>query len=147
MSGEVRMVDITPKKPQKRIAIAKGKIKLKPTTIKRIVKGEIEKGNVIAAAKLAAILAAKKTPELIPLCHPIPITGVNVEVSAEEEEVEVKVEVKAEAKTGVEIEAITATTIALITIWDMVKKYEKDERGQYPTTRIEDIKVELKLKE
>ncbi|MCS7386313.1 MAG: cyclic pyranopterin monophosphate synthase MoaC [archaeon GB-1867-005] len=147
MSGNVKMIDITAKKVQKRIAVAKGKIKLKPETIKKIVEGEIEKGNVIAAAKLAAILAAKRTPTIIPLCHPIPLTGVNVEISARKEEIEVKVEVKAEAKTGVEIEALTAVAIALITIWDMVKKHEKDEKGQYPTTKIENIKVELKLKE
>ena len=132
MSEKIKMIDITEKKIQKRIAKAKGKI---------------EKGNIIATAKIAAIMAAKKTPETIPLCHPIQITNINVEIDIKEEEIEVTVTVTAKAKTGVEIEALTATATALITIWDMVKKYEKDERGMYPNTYIESIKVELKIKE
>ena len=147
MSEKIKMIDITEKKIQKRIAKAKGKIKLQPTTIKRIREGKIEKGNIIATAKIAAIMAAKKTPETIPLCHPIQITNINVEIDIKEEEIEVTVTVTAKAKTGVEIEALTATATALITIWDMVKKYEKDERGMYQNTYIESIKVELKIKE
>ncbi len=146
MSEKIMMIDISEKEVTERKAIASGRIKLRKNTIEKIARGEIEKGNVIAAAKIAAILAAKSTPQLIPLCHPIPLTGVNVDLNLREEEVEVKVEVKAKARTGVEIEALVATAIALITVWDMVKKYEKDEAGQYPHTRIEDIRVELKFK-
>ncbi|RLE51308.1 MAG: cyclic pyranopterin monophosphate synthase MoaC [Candidatus Methanomethylicota archaeon] len=146
MSKEIRMVDISEKGVIERIAIAIGKIKLRKETVDRIVRGEVEKGNVIAAAKLAGILAAKKTSELIPLCHQIPLTSVKIEVNPMKDGIEVKVEVKAKAKTGVEIESLVATAIALITIWDMVKKYEKDEEGQYPYTCIEDIRVKLKLK-
>ena len=146
MSKEIRMVDISEKGVIERIAIAIGKIKLRKETVDRIVRGEVEKGNVIAAAKLAGILAAKKTSELIPLCHQIPLTSVKIDVNPMKDGIEVKVEVKAKAKTGVEIESLVATAIALITIWDMVKKYEKDEEGQYPYTCIEDIRVKLKLK-
>jgi len=141
------MIDITGKEVSTRIAIANGKIKLKPETINKILKGEIEKGDVISTAKIAAIMAAKKTAEIIPLCHPIPLTNVNVDVKIIGEElIEVETTVKTEAKTGVEIEALTATAIALITIWDMVKKYEKNEYGEYPETVIKDIKVKLKMK-
>jgi len=137
MSGEVKMVDITGKNISIRIATAEGEIKLKRETIERIVKGEIEKGDVISTAKIAAIMAAKRTSEIIPLCHPIPLTNVNVEVKVlDNERIKVETTVKTEAKTGVEMEAITATAIALITIWDMVKKYEKDEQGGYPHTEI-----------
>ncbi|MCS7374473.1 MAG: cyclic pyranopterin monophosphate synthase MoaC [archaeon GB-1867-097] len=147
MEDIVKMVDISRKEDQLRIAVASGRIKLKPETIKKIVRGEIEKGNVIAVAKIAGIMAAKRTATLIPLCHPIPITNVKININVEDEYVEVKATVKAKAKTGVEIEALTATATTLITIWDMVKKYEKDVQGRYPETEIEKIKVELKLKE
>lgn len=147
MKDEIRMVDITNKKTQTRTSKAKGSIKLKPTTIKRILSNEIEKGNVLATAKIAGILAAKQTSTLIPLCHPIPLTKINVEVEVKVDKIEVTSTVKAEGKTGVEIEALVSTAITLITIWDMVKKYEKDEKGQYPQTVIENIKVELKVKE
>ncbi|HID15851.1 MAG TPA: cyclic pyranopterin monophosphate synthase MoaC [Candidatus Atribacteria bacterium] len=146
MKNEIRMVDISSKKIQLRTAIAKGSIKLKPTTIKRILSNEVEKGNVIAVSKIAGILAAKQTPQLIPLCHPIPLTKIEVKIDVKKDRVEVTSTVKAEGKTGVEIEALVSTAIALITIWDMVKKYEKDEKGQYPETIIENIKVELKMK-
>jgi len=147
MSGEVKMVDITGKNVSIRIATAEGEIKLKRETIEKIVKGEIEKGDVISTAKIAAIMAAKRTSEIIPLCHPIPLTNVNVEVKVlDNERIKVETTVKTEAKTGVEMEAITATAVALITIWDMVKKYEKDEQGGYPHTEINGIKVTLKSK-
>jgi cyclic pyranopterin phosphate synthase len=99
-------------------------------------------------AKIAGILAAKKTSELVPLCHPLPLT--NVEVDAEivgGSNVEVIAVVKTRAQTGVEMEALTAVSVALLTIWDMTKQYEKDEAGQYPNTAIEDIHVVQKLKQ
>ncbi len=143
---DVKMVDITSKKEVYREAIASGKIILRKETLEKIVKGEIEKGNVFNVATVAAILAAKRTWELIPLCHPIPITNVKVDFAMDENSIVVKVIVKTTAKTGVEMEALTGVTIALLTIWDMVKKYEKDEKGQYPFTRIVDVKVESKIK-
>jgi cyclic pyranopterin phosphate synthase len=147
MCGEVKMVDITGKNVSIRIATAEGEIKLKRETIEKIVKGEVEKGDVISTAKIAAIMAAKRTPEIIPLCHQIPITNIDVEVKVlDDERIKVETTVKTEAKTGVEMEAITATAIALITIWDMVKKYEKDEKGEYPQTEINRIRVTLKSK-
>ncbi|MCD6114546.1 MAG: cyclic pyranopterin monophosphate synthase MoaC [Thermoprotei archaeon] len=143
---DVKMVDITFKKEVYREAVASGKIILRKETLKKIVKGEIEKGNVFNVATVAAILAAKRTWELIPLCHPIPITNVKVDFAMDENSIVVKVVVKTTAKTGVEMEALTGVTTALLTIWDMVKKYEKDEKGQYPFTRIVDVKVESKIK-
>lgn len=145
---DVKMIDITGKEVSTRTAIACGRIKLKPETISKILKGEIEKGDVISTAKISAIMAAKKTSYIIPLCHQIPITNVNVDVKVvDERTIEVETMVKTEAKTGVEMEALTSTAIALITIWDMVKKYEKNEDGGYPETKIENIEVKLKLKE
>jgi len=143
---DVKMVDITSKKEVYREAIASGKIILKKETLEKIAKGEIEKGNVFNVATVAAILAVKRTWELIPLCHPIPITNVGVDFAMNESSIVVKVVVKTTAKAGVEMEALTGVTTALLTIWDMVKKYEKDEKGQYPFTRIVDVKVESKIK-
>lgn len=145
----IKMVDITSKPTSYRIAIAEGKIKLKRETIKLVVEGKIEKGDVLAAAKLAGILAAKDVPRIIPLCHPIPLTHIDItfEVNIDNGFIKVVSEVKAQAKTGVEIEALMATLIALLTIWDMVKKYEKDSRGMYPETKIYDVRVVLKRKE
>ncbi len=140
------MIDITGKNEVERIAIAKGRIRLRKETIEKIRRKEIEKGDVITVAKIAGILAAKKTPEIIPLCHPISLTNIRVDVNVKEEFVEVTVTVKTVAKTGVEMEALTAVTISLLTIWDMVKKYEKDGKGQYPYTRIEEIRVVEKIK-
>ena len=141
------MVDITSKPVVFREAEAQGIIKLRPETIKKILKKEVEKGDVITVARIAAIMAVKNTPNILPLCHNIPITGVSVNFDIKEDVVGVRVKVKTTAKTGVEMEALTGVAVALLTIWDMVKKYEKDEKGQYPETRIEMIKVSYKLKE
>lgn len=143
----VKMVDISGKKSILRIAEAYGRLKLRKETIERIKRGDVEKGNPFLIAKIAAINAVKMTPLLIPLCHPIPITHVNVECGVEDDEhVYCRAKVKAEAKTGVEMEALTAVAVALLNIWDVVKMYEKDERGQYPETQIELIKVVEKVK-
>ncbi len=148
MQKRVKMVDITDKKDILRIAEAKGKIKLKKETIEKIIKGEVKKGDVFSVAKISAIQAVKKTPDLIPLCHPIPVTNVDVKITVNEKEgeISVSVKVKSYAKTGVEMEALTGATIALLNIWDMVKYLEKDENGQYPSTKIFDIIVTRKEK-
>ncbi|ASJ16155.1 molybdenum cofactor biosynthesis protein MoaC [Thermococcus chitonophagus] len=142
----VKMVEIGHKDVVYRRAVARGRIRLKPETVKLIREGKIEKGNVLAAAQIAGILAVKRTPELIPLCHPIPLTGVDITFEFGEDYIEVTCEVRAYYKTGVEMEALTGATVALLTIWDMVKAVEKDERGQYPYTRIEEVRVVEKVK-
>jgi len=143
---KVKMVEISGKRDVVRIARAEGFIKLRKETVEKLRKGEIKKGDVVAAAQIAAIQAVKRTWEIIPLCHPIPITGVNVKLTVEDDGVRAVVTVTAVAKTGVEMEALTGVSVALLTIWDMVKAYEKDDRGQYPHTSIEEIKVLEKIK-
>ena len=141
------MVDVTAKPEIFRQATAEGSIRLRPETIKLIRTGKIAKGDPIQTAKTAGILAAKRTSDTIPLCHPLPLT--NVEIStriADKTTVKVTATVKTKAQTGVEMEALTATAVSLLTIWDMVKQYEKDAGGQYPTTRIDNIHVIKKLK-
>lgn len=135
------MVDITDKEVTYREAVAEGFIKLRRETLDVIKRGSVEKGDVVSVTKIAGILAAKKTSELLPLCHPIPITHVSLDLDILEDGIKVRATVKTNAQTGVEMEALTATATALLNIWDMVKKYEKDERGQYPTTEISYIKV------
>lgn len=142
----IRMVDITEKGQVYREAVATGSIKLKQDTIAKLREGKVEKGDVFTVAQVAAILAAKKTSELIPLCHPVPITNVDVSFTIEEDKVTVTTIVKSFGKTGVEMEALQAVAQALLTIWDMVKMYEKDERGQYPSTVVDNIRVVSKLK-
>lgn len=141
-----KMVDIAEKPDVVRIAKATGRIHLKKDTIDRIAKGRVKKGDPFSVAEVAAILAAKSTPSLIPLCHPIPITNVKVNFRVEGSDVVVTSEVRSVGKTGVEMEALVATSVALLTVWDMVKPYEKDEKGQYPTTEIGPIKVIEKVK-
>jgi len=142
------MIDISHKPEVVREATAKGMIKLKTETIKLIKEGKIAKGDPIYTAKIAGILAAKKTSALIPLCHPLPVKTVEIEIKVmDNSAIEVASTVKTKAQTGVEMEALVATSVSLLTIWDMVKGYEKDETGQYPTTVIENIRVIRKVKE
>jgi cyclic pyranopterin phosphate synthase len=142
------MVDVSRKPEVFRQATARGTIKLKAGTVQLIKKGKIEKGDIFSLAKAAGILAAKKTSELLPLCHPLPLTSIDVNVDTiNESTVAVEATVKASAKTGVEMEALTAVSTALLTIWDMTKQYEKDNRGQYPTTVMSDIRVLRKEKQ
>jgi cyclic pyranopterin phosphate synthase len=142
----VKMVEVGDKPIQKRTAQAKGTIHLKENTIKLIEKEEIKKGNVLTTAQIAAITAVKKTHHLIPLCHSLKITGVNVDFKVAEDNIETTVTVRSEGKTGVEMETLTGASVALLTIWDMVKSVEKDDDGQYPSTRISDIQVIKKEK-
>src|SRR5665647_456761 len=142
------MVDVSDKAEIFREATASGSIKLKPETIKLIKTGKIAKGDPICTAKIAAILAAKKTSTLIPLCHPLPLTNVQINVEIPDEfTVEVSATVKARAQTGVEMEALAAVSMGLLTVWDMTKQYEKDAAGQYPFTAIENIHVVRKFKQ
>ena len=144
--GKVEMVDISEKKDVVRIAKAEGFIRLKKDTIDAIKSGKVPKGDVLATANIAGILAVKKTPELIPMCHPIPITSVSIEFEVTDEGVKAVCTVKSVGKTGVEMEALTGVSVALLTIWDMVKALEKDETGNYPHTVIEYVRVVKKVK-
>ncbi len=143
----VRMVEIGNKRDVLRRAVAEGRIRLRPETVRLIKEGKTRKGNVLATAQIAGIMAVKRTPDIIPLCHPIPITGVDISFRIGEDYIDVVCEVRTHYKTGVEMEALTGVSVALLTIWDMVKSAEKDENGQYPFTRIENIKVVEKIKE
>jgi cyclic pyranopterin phosphate synthase len=143
----VKMVDVGNKPIIKRTAKAQGRIYLQNFTIERIKKEEIKKGNVLTTAQIAAIGAVKSTHHLIPLCHSLKITGVDVDFNVDSNFIETEVKVMCEGKTGVEMEALTGASIALLTIWDMVKSVEKDENGQYPNTRISEIVVSEKIKE
>ena len=141
------MVDVTEKPEVYREATAKGIIKLRPETIQLIREGKVEKGDPVFIAKIAGILAAKNTSSLIPLCHPLPLTSVKVDVGIVDDSlIEVVVSVKTNAQTGVEMEALTAASMALLTVWDVTKQYEKDVHGQYPYTFIQDIRITHKLK-
>lgn len=141
------MVDVSGKAEVFREATAKGTIRLKPETVKLIREGKIAKGDPLYTAKIAGILAAKKTSSLIPLCHPLPLASVKVEAMVlDESTVEVSATVKTKAQTGVEMEALAAVSVGLLTVWDMTKQYEKDAAGQYPSTAIEGIHVVRKLK-
>ncbi|HUK84759.1 MAG TPA: cyclic pyranopterin monophosphate synthase MoaC [Candidatus Acidoferrum sp.] len=141
------MVDVSDKAEIFREATATGTIKLKVETINLITSGKIAKGDPLYTAKIAGVLAAKKTSDLIPLCHPLPLTNVDVDVKVSDKNtVQTTATVKTKAQTGVEMEALTAVSVALLTVWDMTKQYEKDAAGQYPSTEIANIHVVRKVK-
>lgn len=142
----VKQADVAGKPVLFRRATATGRVVLKPGTIALMKDGVLEKGDPLAISKTMAVLAAKRTPEMLALCHPLRIENVEVSEAVLEDSVVVTVSVSAHEKTGVEMEALTAVTVALLNIWDVVKAYEKDGKGQYPTTRIEDVKVVEKVK-
>lgn len=142
----MHMIDISEKKATKRRAVARGELLLKKETIEKIKNNKIKKGDPIEIARIATINAAKETSRLIPLCHQIPLEWVESEFDIRENFIEVKVTVSAWAKTGVEMEALAGVSLALLTLWDMVKYLEKDERGQYPLTRITNVEVLQKEK-
>jgi cyclic pyranopterin monophosphate synthase len=142
------MVDVSGKAEIFREATATGSIKLKTETISLIEAGKIAKGDPLYTAKIAGVLAAKKTSDLVPLCHPLPLTNVDVDVIVYDKgTVTATATVKTRAQTGVEMEALTAVSMALLTVWDMTKQYEKDAAGQYPSTAIENIHVVKKFKQ
>ena len=125
--GSVRMVDITDKEPTLRSAVAQGVISMHPDTFKRIQDRSVKKGNVLETARIAGIIAAKKTSELIPMCHPIHITYVSVDFFPDKDEnFIIKATVRTLGQTGVEMEALTAACVAALTIYDMCKSYDRD---------------------
>jgi cyclic pyranopterin monophosphate synthase len=145
-SGRAHMVDVSEKREVPRLARAAGDIILSEETVEKIRTGNVEKGNVFATARVAAILAIKKTPEIIPMCHQIPITAIDVDFEIGKGMISVEVKVRTVGKTGLEMEALTGVSAALLTIWDMVKSAEKDESGNYPNTSIQNIRVLEKIK-
>ena len=142
----VRMIDIGKKEIVFRKASAKGRILLTPRTLKALREGSVEKGDVLAASKIAGLQAAKLTSQLLPLCHLIPLNSVSVEMVITKDSVEAKSTVSANYRTGVEMEALVAVTATLLNVWDMVKRLEKNEWGQYPTTKITEVVVTTKRK-
>ncbi|MGC9076420.1 MAG: cyclic pyranopterin monophosphate synthase MoaC [Conexivisphaera sp.] len=140
------MVDVTRKDEVYREATATGKIVLRESTLDAIRRGAVPKGDPLTISKVVAMEAVKRTPYDLPFCHGIPITGVDVEVSLEPDGVRATVTVRAIARTGVEMEALSGVSAALLNVWDMVKSLEKDESGNYPWTRISDIRVVNKVK-
>ena len=124
--GRAQMVDVSAKPMSKRRAVASGKIQLKRTTLELIVKDQIAKGNVFATARIAGIQAAKETAHLIPLCHTLPLGNVKIDIVTSEEGAEVTCAAQTIAQTGVEMEALVGTTVALLTIYDMCKAVDKE---------------------
>ncbi len=144
--GRAKMVDIGSKADVVRRAIAVGEIRLKRDTLDAIKNRKIVKGEVLETARIAAVMAVKKTPLTIPMCHNIPITGIDVRFDMGAETITATVEVSSDGKTGVEMEALHGVSVALLTIWDMVKSAEKDATGNYPSTEMRNIRVLEKLK-
>ena len=142
----IKMVDISSKRVVYRRAVARGIIRLRKETIESIKSEEIKKGDPLVVAEIAGIQAVKKTPELIPMCHQIPIGAVDIEFKIRTDTIEAICNVTAEYKTGVEMEALTGVSVALLNIWDMVKYLEKDPNGNYPLAEISEIRVIEKVK-
>ncbi len=128
--GEASMVDVSAKPVQLREAVARGEIRLQSETLELVASNEIAKGNVLATARLAGIMAAKKTGDLIPLCHPLPLTHaeVNFEIPASNDRIVITASAKIAAQTGIEMEALTAVNVAALTIYDMCKAVDKKMR-------------------
>ena len=125
--GNAHMVDVSAKDSTERIAVAKGSVIMEPATLTRIIEGGIKKGDVLSVAQLAGIMGAKKTPDLIPLCHPLNLSSVAVELTCDKERnaVDITAMCKITGKTGVEMEALTAVTVAALTVYDMCKAIDR----------------------
>ena len=123
--GRARMVDVTPKEATHRRAIARCRVNMKPETTALVARGAVTKGDVLAVARVAGIMAAKQTAGLIPLCHPLPIGGVTLELAVEADGVRATATVRTAGATGVEMEAMTAVSVALLTVYDMAKAIDR----------------------
>jgi cyclic pyranopterin phosphate synthase len=135
-SGRARMVDVGDKADTHRIAVAGGRVRMRPETLRTIVEGRASKGDVLGVAQVAAIMGAKRTHELVPMCHPLALTAINVALTPDETNSSVLIEARVETrgKTGVEMEALTAVSVAALTVYDMVKSID-------PRMTIEDIRL------
>ncbi len=142
-----KMVNISSKKETRRLAVARGEIVLKESTIDAIRGGRVEKGDVLRTAEVAGIMALKRTHEIVPLCHSLQITGAEIKFALRKDKIVAECMVEAIYRTGVEMEALVGVSIALLTIWDMVKYLEKDRSGNYPTTKVRDVVVVEKRKD
>ena len=127
-SGEARMVDVSSKAATERVAVAEGRVVMAPATLELVLKGNAKKGDVLGAARIAGILAGKKTHELIPLCHPLALSRVAVDIEPDQNGLIVRATAKVTGQTGVEMEALTAVSVACLTIYDMVKAVERGMR-------------------
>lgn len=127
-SGKPRMVDVSDKQDTVREATAKGVVLMSAETLKLVTKGAAAKGDVLTTARLAGIMAAKRTHDLIPLCHPLPLTGIDVDLKPGKGAIEISATVRTTARTGVEMEALTAVSVAALTVYDMLKAAQKDMR-------------------
>jgi len=145
-SGAAQMVDVGDKPDSHRRAVAEGSIHLQSSTIEAIEANGIEKGDVLATARIGAIQAVKHTWETIPMCHQIPITNVECDFTVADRRVDLTVAVETTGKTGCEMEALEGVATGLNVVWDMCKAAEKDKNGQYPETRIEGVGVVTKEK-
>jgi cyclic pyranopterin phosphate synthase len=145
--GTAEMVDVGEKADSRRRAVARGRIRLQPSTVEAVRANELEKGDVLATARIGAIQAVKHTWETVPMCHQIPVTNVDTDFAVEDRAVELTVAVETTGKTGCEMEALSGVTTGLNVVWDMVKAAEKDADGQYPDTAIEDVHVVEKRKD
>lgn len=125
-SGRARMVDVGGKDETIRTAVATGRVEMLPETVRLVREGRAAKGDVLAVAQVAAIMGAKRTPELVPMCHPLMLTGVNVEFELQERAVLISARVSTRGRTGVEMEALTAVAAAGLTIYDMLKAVDRD---------------------
>ncbi len=121
----MKMVDVGGKEKTERVAVATARLRMLPETLERILQGKVEKGDVLAAARLAGVIAAKKTPDIIPLCHPIALSGVEVHLEPQTEALEIRVTVRTVDRTGVEMEALTAACAAALTVYDMCKSVDR----------------------
>ncbi|ATF14736.1 cyclic pyranopterin monophosphate synthase MoaC [Brevibacillus sp. HB1.2] len=125
--NRARMVDVSEKDVTKRVAVAESQISMKPETLARIREGRIEKGDVLAVAQVAGVMAAKKTWEIIPMCHPLPLTGIDIQFAfVDETTLAITGTVKTTGKTGVEMEALTAVSVTALTVYDMCKAMDKE---------------------
>lgn len=124
--GRARMVDVSPKIPQHRRAVASGEIRCAPATLRLLRAGKTPKGDVLAAARLAGVQAAKQTSALIPLCHPLPLDSIHVELTPGRDRIRIEAEVRVHARTGVEMEALTAVSVAALTLYDMLKAVDRN---------------------
>jgi len=143
------MVNVGGKDVSRRTAIAQAEMFLGKEIMNLLKQGEIhtKKGAVFHTAIIAGIQGAKKTSDLIPLCHPLPLNSIHIDIlEKDDSHILIRCSAETEGKTGVEMEALVATTTSLLTIWDMVKQYEKDLKGQYPSTSIKNIHIVEKIK-
>jgi cyclic pyranopterin monophosphate synthase len=141
-----RQKDVGAKPRVHRHAVVSGELAVSAATRRAVRAGRVEKGDPIAAGELAGLLAMKRTPELIPHCHSVAMTSSRVELTVSSRGVRVRAEAEAVDRTGVEMEALVGASIALLTVWDMVKYLEKDDRGLYPRTSLGPIRVVSKKK-